>query len=79
MPPATIEAFRDHGDVRRTLDEAVDAARKVLSDLGTAGISLDAVTDQLQKDGGEAFAKSFGQINEPTAAKAEKIAKVTAA
>jgi transaldolase len=79
MPPATIEAFRDHGEARRTLDEGVDAARQVLSDLDAAGISIDAVTDQLQKDGVEAFAKSFGQINEMTAAKAAKIAKVTAA
>ena len=44
-----------------------------------AGISLDAVTAQLQKDGVEAFAKSFNEIRETTAAKAEKIKKATAA
>ena len=79
MPPKTIDAFRDHGVARRTIDEGVDDARAVLAGLAEAGISLDAVTDQLQKDGVEAFTKSFIEIHEMTAAKAEKIKKVTAA
>ena len=79
MPPKTIDAFRDHGVVRRTIDEGVEDARRLLADLTEAGVSLDAVTDQLQKDGVEAFAKSFVEIHETTAAKAEKIKKATAA
>ena len=79
MPPKTIDAFRDHGVVRRTIDEDVDDARLVLTGLHDVGISLDAVTDQLQKDGVEAFAKSFNEIHEMTAAKADKIKKGTAA
>jgi transaldolase/glucose-6-phosphate isomerase len=79
MPPKTIDAFRDHGAVRRTIDEDVDDARQVLEGLAGAGISLDAVTDQLQKDGVDAFARSFREIHETTAAKAEKIKKATAA
>ncbi|TAK69360.1 MAG: transaldolase, partial [Dehalococcoidia bacterium] len=79
MPPKTIDAFRDHGVVRRTIDEGVDDARRVLAGLADAAISLDAVTDQLQKDGVEAFSKSFDEIRATTAAKAEKIKKVTAA
>ncbi len=51
----------------------------MLAGLAEAGISLDAVTDQLQKDGVEAFTKSFVEIHEMTAAKAAKIKKVTAA
>jgi len=79
MPPATIAAFRDHGVVRRTIDEGLDAARRVLDDLAAAGISLDEITDKLQRDGVEAFSKSFDQITETTAAKAAAIQKVSAA
>ena len=64
MPPATIDAFRDHGVARRTIDEGVDDARQVMRDLAAAGISIDEVTDELQRDGVEAFTKSFGEINE---------------
>jgi transaldolase/glucose-6-phosphate isomerase len=73
MPPATIDAFRDHGVVRRTIDEGLDEARRVLRDLESAGISMKAITDKLQKDGVEAFAKSFAEIGETTAAKAAQI------
>ena len=79
MPPKTIDAFRDHGVVRRTIDEDVDEARRTFDRLAETGISFDGVTDQLQKEGVEAFAKSFDEIHEMTAAKAEKIKKVTAA
>ena len=79
MPPKTIDAFRDHGVARRTIDEGIDEARRVLGSLAEAGISIDAVTDQLQKDGVEAFSRSFNEIHEMTAAKAEKIKKAAVA
>jgi transaldolase len=70
MPPATIDAFREHGVARRTIDEGVAEAHGVMRDLAAAGISIDEVTDELQRDGVEAFSKSFAQINEITAEKA---------
>jgi transaldolase / glucose-6-phosphate isomerase len=70
MPPATIDAFRDHGVVRRTIDEGVAAAHAVMRDLAAAGVSIDEVTDELQRDGVAAFSKSFEQINAITAEKA---------
>ena len=79
MPPATIDAFRDHGVARRTIDEGVEGARRVLDGLAEAGISLDEITDKLQADGVQAFSKSFDQINETTAAKAAQITKVSVA
>jgi transaldolase/glucose-6-phosphate isomerase len=79
MPPATIDAFRDHGVARRTIDEGIEDARRVLDGLADAGISLDAITDNLQAEGVEAFSKSFDQINETTAAKAAQITKVSVA
>jgi transaldolase len=59
MPPALIDAFRDHGEVRRTVDEDLDAARRVIADLAAAGIDLDEVTDKLLRDGLASFQKSF--------------------
>ncbi|MBI5285173.1 MAG: transaldolase [Chloroflexi bacterium] len=79
MPPATIDAFRDHGVARRTIDEGVEGARRVLDGLAEAGISLDEITDKLQAEGVQAFSKSFDQINETTAAKAAQITRVSVA
>ena len=80
LPPATIEAFEDHGKVARTIDDGVGHAEKVLRDLATAGISLDEITAQLQKDGVESFSKSFKEIAEIAAKKADAIkAKASAA
>jgi transaldolase len=62
MPNATIEAFRDHGNVRRTVDAHLDAARKVMADLKAAGIDIDAVTAQLEKEGIDGFSKSFADL-----------------
>lgn len=70
MPPATIDAFRDHGVARCSIDDGVPAAHAVMRDLATAGISIDDVTDELQREGVEAFSKSFREITETTARKA---------
>ncbi len=59
LPPATLDAFRDHGEVARTVDRDIDAARKVIADLEAAGISLADVTAKLLKDGIASFQKSF--------------------
>lgn len=75
MPLATIDAFRDHGVVRRTIDEGVDEARRVLAGLAAAGISIDEITDKLQKDGVDAFIKSFDEIVATTTAKVNEIKK----
>lgn len=62
IPPATVEAFKDHGVVALTLPEGVEDAAGQLEALAQAGIDLDAVTDQLQIDGVAAFAKSFHSL-----------------
>ncbi len=64
IPPATFDAFRDHGLLRTSLTEDVDGARKVLDGLKAAGISLDKVTDDLLKQGVVLFAQSFEQLLE---------------
>ncbi|HJU88617.1 MAG TPA: transaldolase [Gemmatimonadaceae bacterium] len=59
MPPATVEAFRDHGRVSRTVDAEVDVARRQIADLERHGISMRDVTDKLLIDGIASFQKSF--------------------
>ncbi|MFZ0545312.1 MAG: transaldolase [Candidatus Promineifilaceae bacterium] len=62
MPPRTIDAFRDHGTVAHTLEDDLADAQLTLDNLVELGVDLDEVTEQLQKDGVEAFAKSFNQL-----------------
>ena len=62
MPPATIDAFRDHGKLRNSLTEDVPAAAKVMGDLASAGISIKEVTDKLTQDGVKLFADAFNKL-----------------
>jgi len=62
LPPATIEAFRDHGIVARTVDADVAGAEAVVRDLAAAGVSLASVTEQLLADGIESFRKSYESL-----------------
>ncbi|TMF54149.1 MAG: hypothetical protein E6I21_00225, partial [Chloroflexi bacterium] len=55
IPPATLAAFREHGEVRRSLDENVDLARRQLKQLAGVGVDLDQVTHELEVEGVEAF------------------------
>jgi transaldolase len=64
MPPQTIEAFRDHGIVARTVDVDVDRERRAIAELEALGISLVSVTDKLLVDGLASFQKSFDQLLE---------------
>jgi transaldolase / glucose-6-phosphate isomerase len=62
MPPATIDAFRDHGRLRNSLTEDVPAAQKTMDDLAKAGISIKEVTDKLTDDGVKLFADAFDKL-----------------
>ncbi len=62
MPPATFDAFRDHGRVRPTLEADVDGARRALADLADLGISLDGVTDRLLVDAIRLFEEPFAKL-----------------
>jgi transaldolase len=59
VPPATLEAFRDHGVVARTVDADVDAAARTLRQLESVGVSLSDVTSQLLRDGIASFRQSY--------------------
>ena len=62
LPPATYDAFRDHGEVARTVDRAVDHAEQTVADLARVGISLDEVTAKLLVEGLASFQKSFDTL-----------------
>jgi transaldolase len=62
IPPATLDAFRDHGKVRPSLTEDVAGAEATMQKLEEAGISMKAVTDTLVKEGVEKFAESFDEL-----------------
>ena len=62
MPPATVDAFRDHGLLRNALTEDVAGAAKVMQDLARAGISMKEVTDKLTDDGVKLFADAFDKL-----------------
>ncbi len=66
IPPATFDAFRDHGRVRPSLTENVDEAAKVMASLEKAGISMKGVTEKLVVDGVKLFADAFKQLLEAT-------------
>jgi transaldolase/glucose-6-phosphate isomerase len=62
VPPGTLDAFRDHGKPRDSLEENVTEARATLAGLQQAGISLDAVTTRLVDEGLALFAESFDKL-----------------
>lgn len=62
IPPATYDAFRDHGRPRASLEENLDAAHATMQNLEKAGISMKEVTDKLTEDGVKLFADAFDKL-----------------
>jgi transaldolase/glucose-6-phosphate isomerase len=62
VPPATLDAFRDHGKPRQSLTEDLDGARKTMADLAGVGIVMKDVTDKLTADGVKLFADAFDTL-----------------
>jgi transaldolase / glucose-6-phosphate isomerase len=62
IPPATMDAFRDHGRPRASLEEDADSAERVMKALPGVGISIDAVTAKLVEDGVRLFADAADQL-----------------
>ncbi len=62
MPPATLEAYRDHGTVARTVDVDVETAAAQIAAIEALGVSMDAATDELEREGVDKFAQSFADL-----------------
>jgi transaldolase len=79
MPPATLEAFRDHGVTAKTVDSGYDTAERMIADLAAAGIPLAGVTDLLLTEGLASFQKSFDTLIAGLEAKAKLLGRSLAA
>jgi len=64
MPPETLEAFRDHGRARASVEEGLERAEADLGRLAALGIDLRAITDQLQEEGVKAFCDAYDRLLE---------------
>src|SRR5438477_6549189 len=73
IPPATLAAFREHGEVRRSLDENVEVAKRQLKQLEDVGVDLDQVTRELEVEGVESFTKSFETLVDTLRKESQKI------
>jgi transaldolase len=73
VPPATLEAFRDHGTVALTLETVLEQSRQQLERLSRLGVDLDGLTEKLQEDGVEAFAESFRSLRRAIPEKAKSL------
>jgi transaldolase/glucose-6-phosphate isomerase len=73
LPPATLEAFREHGTVARTLEAGLEEVQQQLARLADLGIDLEAITQKLQDDGVASFAGSFESLMDGIAEKREQV------
>jgi transaldolase len=73
MPPATLDAFRDHGRVDFTVERGVEEAEAAIARIESLGIRLDPITEKLVVDGESAFAASFEKLLAALEAKRERL------
>ena len=62
IPPATFDAFRDHGRPRASLEEDLESAADTMSTLAEVGISMKEVTDKLLVEGVQLFSDAFEKL-----------------
>jgi transaldolase/glucose-6-phosphate isomerase len=62
IPPATFDAFRDHGESRQALTEHVEAAHDTMETLARSGCSMRRVTERLLDEGVELFVDAFASV-----------------
>ena len=73
LPDITLEAFVDHGTLKRTVDVGFDAAEQVVREVENLGINLDEVAYLLESQGVEAFENSFENLLETLSAKGNSL------
>jgi transaldolase len=73
MPKQTIEAVKDHGNIRPTLEEGVEEAKELLERLREAGLDYEAVTDTLEQEGIQKFADPFHALLEEIERKSKQL------
>lgn len=72
IPVETMDIFKEKGQPADRLEEGLDKAKQVLTDLPKVGIDLDAQTAQLEKEGVQKFIEPFGKLLASVDAKRQK-------
>jgi transaldolase len=75
MPLSTLEATMNHAEVRLTLEEGVDEARRLFEELREAGVDYDDVTGVLEKEGVQKFADRYNELMEEIDQKSNRLAR----
>jgi transaldolase len=75
MPAFTLEDTMDHGDIRPTLKEGLDDARRLPRILAEAGVDYDDVTETLEKEGVQKFSDSFDELLDGIKEKTRQLVK----
>jgi transaldolase/glucose-6-phosphate isomerase len=73
VPPATLDAYHDHGIVALTLEAGMEEAYDQLARLAELGIDMNRITEKLQENGVESFAKAFESLLASIAGKREQL------
>ena len=75
MPQETIEAFENHGTIAVTLEDGIDEARRLFTDIEAAGVDLEDVWETLEDEGVQKFADSFAELLDALAEKRGQLVK----
>jgi len=75
IPPATYNAFKDHGRVQMTLEEGIGDARRVLDKFAAKGFSLEQITGKLTADGVKSFDESFASLMSTIEARRDSVTR----
>jgi transaldolase/glucose-6-phosphate isomerase len=78
MPEQTLRAFKEHGEVRQSLEENVEGAQETMRQLAELGIDMDKVTKDLELDGVKLFADSITKLNAEIEKKKEALQRGSA-
>jgi transaldolase/glucose-6-phosphate isomerase len=62
MPPATYDAFREHGVPKASLEQDVEGARAIMESIARLGVNMEQVTAKLLDDGVKLFAEAFDKL-----------------
>jgi len=73
MPEKTLRAFAEHGEIKGVMAEDGGDAEAVLARFAKAGIDTDALAIQLQRDGAQAFVKSWQELMTRIAEKSDAL------
>jgi transaldolase len=73
MPGSTLEATMDHAEIRPTLKEGLEDAKRLPRELAEAGVDYDDITETLEKEGVQKFSDSFDELLETIGEKSRKL------